>query len=118
MRFARALLAEMPPAVLAAEPAAGDADKTVAAGVILTADRGGGDGSRRADREIAGPEAAVVVEAVIAALLGAALPGGIPIRPDRDRSDADSCRHSWGFPVLCSGSWRLDRTARISRDYR
>lgn len=37
------LLAEMPPAILAAEPAAGDADKTVAAGVFLAAERGGGD---------------------------------------------------------------------------
>ena len=38
-RFATALLAEMPPPVLAAEPGAGDADKAVAAGVFLAADR-------------------------------------------------------------------------------
>ena len=40
----------MPPPVLAAEPSAGGADKTVASGVFVAADRGGGDGSRRADR--------------------------------------------------------------------
>ena len=61
-----ALLAEMPPAVLAAEPGAGGADETVAAGIFVAADRSRGDGSRRADRaaddtgrDIAGPEAAV-----------------------------------------------------------
>src|SRR5437660_10900300 len=76
----------MPPSILAAEPGAGDADKPVAAGIGSTADRGGGDGSRRAGRaagdagrDIAGPEAAVVVKAVIAALPSAALPSAIPI---------------------------------------
>jgi hypothetical protein len=76
----------MPPTILAAEPGAGDTDKTVAAGVFLAADRGGGNGSRRADcaadaagRHIAGPEAAVIVEAVVAIAPGAVLIGLIPI---------------------------------------
>jgi hypothetical protein len=60
-----ASLAEMPPAILAAEPGAGYADKTVASGIFIAADRGGGDDSRSdraadAGRDIAGPEAAVV----------------------------------------------------------
>jgi hypothetical protein len=38
-----ALLAEMPPAILAAEPGAGDADKTVAVGIGIAANRSGGD---------------------------------------------------------------------------
>jgi hypothetical protein len=66
-----ALLAEMPPAILAAEPGAGDADKTVAAGIGIAANRSGGDASRCADRiggdagcDIPRPEAAVVVPAV------------------------------------------------------
>jgi hypothetical protein len=81
-----ALLAEMPPAVLAAEPGAGDAHKTVAAGVLVAASRGGGNGSRGADRaaddtgrDIARPDAAVIVEAVIAVLPSAALRSPIPI---------------------------------------
>src|SRR5262245_38230488 len=68
------LLAGMPPAILAAEPGAGGADKTVAAGIFVAADRGGRDGSRRADsaaddpsRDIARPEAAVIVPTIIAA---------------------------------------------------
>src|SRR5882672_279729 len=76
-----ALLAEMPPTVLAAEQGAGDADKPVAAGVVLAAERIGGNRRRRADRtaddagrDIGGPEAAVVVSAIVAVL-----PGAIPI---------------------------------------
>jgi hypothetical protein len=44
------LLAEMPPAILAAEQGTGDTDKTVAAGIFFAAERGGGDGGCRADR--------------------------------------------------------------------
>ena len=73
----------MHPAVLAPEPGAGDADKAVAAGIFLAADRTGGDGGRRADRgaddagcDIAGRDAAIVVPAVVAVL-----PAAIPIGP-------------------------------------
>ena len=114
-----ALLAEMPPAVLAAEQGAGDADKPVAAGVILAAERIGGNRRRRADRtaddagrDIGGPEAAVVVSAIVAVL-----PGAIPIGLIADRPDAGSCRCR-DFPVPGSGNWRLDSTARSSRDCR
>jgi hypothetical protein len=76
-----ALLAEMPPAILAAEPGAGDADKAVAVGIGIAADRSGRDASHRAGRaaddagrDIARPEAAVVVPAVVAVP-----PGAIPV---------------------------------------
>src|SRR5829696_1901658 len=108
MRLARALLAEMPPAILAAEQGAGDADKTVAAGVILTADRGGGDGSRRADRaaddagrDIARPEAVVVVVTVIAALPGAIAIGLILIGPTLVAAGIGTPRAA----VLAIGIW-------------
>ena len=76
-----ALLADMLPAIFTAEPGAGDADKAVAAGIGFGPDRGGGDGSRGADRatddagrDIARPEAAVIVPAIVAVA-----PGGVPV---------------------------------------
>ena len=118
-----ALLADMLPAILAAEQGAGDADKAVAAGIVFAADRVGGDGSRGADRaaddagrDIARPEAAVIVPAVVA-VAPAGVPVGRPIGliPIGLTLVAAGSR---GFPVPGSGNWRLDRTARNSRDCR
>jgi hypothetical protein len=69
----------MPPAVLAAEPGAGDADKTVAAGVS-SPPIGSGDGSRRADRaaDDAGRDIAGQKPLLSSAVV-AVLPGAIPI---------------------------------------
>jgi hypothetical protein len=114
------LLTEVPSAILAAEPGAGGADKTVAAGIGFAADRGGGDTGRRADRAaddtdraIARPEAAVVVEAVVAAP-PRAIPIGL-IAIDLTLVAAAIVGASRSF-VLAIGV--LDRTARSSRDYR
>src|SRR5258708_10295872 len=83
-----ALLAEMPSAVFAAEPATGRADKTVLPGIGVGADRCGSDSCRGADRaaddaggDIGRPEAAVAVAvpAVVAVVPLAVMPVGGPL---------------------------------------
>src|SRR5258708_36276460 len=74
---APALLAELLPAVLAAEPGAGDADEPVAPGIVIATDRGGGSACGAADhagRDVGRPEAVVIVIAVVAVAPAAGLP--------------------------------------------
>jgi hypothetical protein len=120
-RSGHALLADMHQAILTPEPGAGDADKAVAAGIGLAADRAGSDGGRRADRaadnagcDIAGRDAAIVVPAVVAVLPAAIPVGLIPV-------DLTLIAAGIGIPgslVLAVGVWiKLRAVAGIVDDF-